>query len=348
MQQGEIYLDSYHVVTTLGSGQSATVYLLEDDSGGLWAGKVLLSTNPALRDRNLSMLRQEAQMLRVIHSDKVVRMIDVNDTGVLLRDGLPQRCAYLVLEHCAGGELYDFVHDSGRFSEELTRFYFKAILEAVVVCHRAGIAHCDLKLDNVLLDTQFQVKLADFGLATSVGTCQNGSMEAYRGTPYYMAPEIHARKPYHGFSADLFALGVCLFIMLTRACPFKSATSTDNHYCLFVNDNSRFWRLHSQISGVPISQEFANLVTSLLALDPAHRLSLAEVIAHPWMQGPVASDVPLQMTARREIVVREKARRIALENTQRLMVQRQAQASKRPQKKKTDYNELVDELVSSI
>jgi serine/threonine protein kinase len=294
------------------------------------------------------MLRQEAQMLRAIRSDKVVRMIDVNDSGVLLKDGLPQRCAYLVLEHCEGGELYDFVHDSGRFSEELTRFYFKAILEALADCHRAGIAHCDLKLDNILLDAQYQVKLADFGLATSVGTCQNGSMEAYRGTPYYMAPEIHARKPYHGFSADLFALGVCLFIMLTRACPFKSATSMDNHYCLFLSNSSRFWRLHSQISGVSISHEFASLVTSLLALDPAHRLSLAEVVAHPWMQGPVASDVLSQMTVRREIVVREKARRLAQENAQRLMVQKQAQGLKQPQKKKTDYNELVDELVSSI
>jgi serine/threonine protein kinase len=267
-----------------------------------------------------------------------VKLHTAKDAGLLKSKSLTQPCAYLVLEYCEGGELYDYVHDTGRFSEELTRFYFKGILEAIAACHRAGVAHCDIKLDNILLDAQFQVKLADFGLAIVMGTRE--TRWEYRGTPVYMAPEIHARRPYDGFGVDVFALGVCLFIMLTRTCPFKSATSSDTHYSLFLKDNACYWRMYSQLTNLTISPDFSNLVNSLLSLDPVHRLSLSEIITHPWMQGAVASDVPQQMSLRKASIAQGKTERLRLEAEYRAM--------KQVLRKRTDYNELVDELVSTM
>jgi serine/threonine protein kinase len=273
-----------------------------------------------------------------------VKLHTAKDAGLLKSRSLTQHCAYLVLEYCEGGELYDYVHDTGRFSEELTRFYFKGILEAIAACHRAGVAHCDIKLDNVLLDAQFQVKLADFGLAIAMGTGE--SNWAFRGTPVYMAPEIHARRPYDGFAVDVFALGVCLFVMLTRTCPFKSATSSDAHYSLFLKDNARYWQMYSQLTNLTISPDFSNLVNSLLSLDPAHRLSLSEIISHPWMQGAVASDVPQQMTLRKASIAQAKTERVRLEAEYRAM--KQTQVMRKTAKERTDYNELVDELVATM
>mmetsp|Transcript_14131 Transcript_14131/g.26569 ORF Transcript_14131/g.26569 Transcript_14131/m.26569 type:complete len:350 (-) Transcript_14131:1422-2471(-) len=349
MLKGESYLDSYTCVKTLGSGQSASVFLLEDAAGKLFAGKVLFDSNPYFRDRNFGLLHHEAQILRALDSDRIVKLHGIQESGVFTKEGKAQSCAYLVIEYCEAGELYDYVHDSGRFSEELARFYFRELVKTVAASHAAGIAHCDIKLDNILLDSQYQVKLADFGLATTLGTYQNGNMEEYRGTPFYMAPEIHARKPYNGYYVDIFALGVCLFIMLTRTCPFKSASHTDDHYCLFLKDNTRYWRMYSQMTNLKISPALCNLINSLLALDPTHRLSLSEIMSHPWMQGPMPTDVVQQMTARKAAIERMKSDRNRLETEQRMMIQRQAQLnSQKHQKKTTDYNDLVDELVSKM
>lgn len=345
MQLQESYLDSYIVLRTLGSGQSATVYLLKDGQGNLFAGKVLANLDICTQDRSLAMLRKEVHILRSLDSDQIVRISGVAEAGELSKEGVTQCCSYLVLEYCEGGELYDYVHDSGRFSEKLTRYYFREIVKAVAVCHSSGVAHCDLKLDNILLNHLYQVKLADFGLAVSLGSDQNGNMDEYRGTPFYMAPEIHSRKPYNGFSVDLFALGVCLFIMFTRTCPFKAASSTDDHYCLFLNDNARYWSLYSHLTHLKIPHEFADLVNSLLALNPTHRLSLSEVMAHPWMQGPIATDVVQQMDVRKANIVRLKRERQKLEADQRAP-NRPQQTSHQKQKKAPDYNDLVDELVS--
>lgn len=346
--KGELCLDSYTATRTLGSGQSATVFLLEDDSGHKYAGKVLVNSDACLRERNMALLHREAHILSSLNSNKVVKLHAAKDNGVLNKGGVKQHCSYLVLEYCEGGELYDYVHDSGRFSEELTRWYFGEVVKAVTDCHVAGVAHCDIKLDNILLDFQYRAKLADFGLAVKLDMCKGGSLQEYKGTPFYMAPEIHARRAYNAMSADIFALGVCLFIMMTRTCPFKSATSTDDHYTLFLNDNARYWRMYSQLTQLKIPTDFIDLVNNLLALDPSHRLSLAEIMAHPWMQGPLPTDVERQMRTRKTAIDRIKADRHRMETELRSTGHRLTQASSTLSAKPTDYNELVDELVSQM
>lgn len=135
-----------------------------------------------------------------------------------------------------------------------------------------------------------------------------------------MAPEIHMRKPYIGTSVDLFATGIILFIMFTQHPPFTKAVPEDPFYRLIcANRADLFWKAHSKNkpNGAEFfSDEFKNLITSMLQFDPTHRLSLAEVKAHPWYNGPVATleDVHAEFTQRIEVIRKEnEAKRIAKE-----------------------------------
>lgn len=102
--------------------------------------------------------------------------------------------SYIVLELALGGELFDFVANSGRFEEPAARYYFKQFLEGLDYVHQKGFTHRDLKPENLLLDHQFTLKIADFGFAAPVeGKDGSGNLTTKLGTLNYMAPEIHLK-----------------------------------------------------------------------------------------------------------------------------------------------------------
>lgn len=107
-----------------------------------------------------------------------------------------------------------------------------------------------------------------------------------------MAPEIHMRKPYQGASVDLFACAIILFIMIAQHPPFTKAEPSDPFYKLIcANRVDLFWRAHSRNKPDGekfFSEDFKNLITAMLQFDPTHRLTMAELKAHPWYNGPVS------------------------------------------------------------
>lgn len=106
-----------------------------------------------------------------------------------------------------------------------------------------------------------------------------------------MAPEIHARTPYQGASVDLFACAIILFITFTQHPPFSRAEPQDPFYKLLcANRADLFWKAHSRNKPEGFfSEQFKDLITSMLSFDPTHRLTLAEVKSHPWYNGPVSN-----------------------------------------------------------
>ena len=129
----------------------------------------------------------------------------------------PKDVIFIVMEMAKNGELFDIISDTGKFSEKTARYFFKKLINAVFYLHNsAGICHRDLKPENILLDSNFNPKIADFGFSTPiVGQKGNGKLNSYKGTLGYMPPEQHAKKAYSGKQADLFAMAVVLFMMIT-------------------------------------------------------------------------------------------------------------------------------------
>lgn len=214
---------------------------------------------------------------------------------------------YILLELVNGGSLFDYVAQSGRFDEKHARHYFKQIMNGLSYLHASGFAHRDMKAENILLDDDFNLKIADFGFADIIeGTDGNGMFDEKLGTAGYMAPEIHLGEAYSGQSVDLFACGIILFTMLTRRVPFNRAHPTDPHYYYLVSNPDNFWASHANAEGGEniYSDEFKDLFEKMMSFDPNLRPSLEEVLCHPFMMGdlPTRDQIHAEFTQRRSIV----------------------------------------------
>ena len=151
---------------------------------------------------------------------------------------------YIVLELAKGGELFDFLAISGKFSEPMARYFFLQMMNGLEFSHRNKVCHRDLKPENLLLDQDYNLKIADFGFARDLsGNQGDGLLSTRCGTVPYMAPEIHNSKDYSGQSIDLFAAGIILFVMVAQHQPFSKATEDDNFYkCFYKNRSDIFWK----------------------------------------------------------------------------------------------------------
>lgn len=225
----------------------------------------------------------------------------------------------------AGGELFDYVANSGPFREDICKYYFKQILQGIHYIHSKGFSHRDLKPENILLDKFYDVKIVDFGFACPLeGRDGSGVNHSQIGTPGYMAPEILAKQPYQGQVVDLFALGVILFILYSGHPPFSQADESDNYYKLLATNRSDlFWKAHSNPQRKPegfYSEEFKDLITCMLQFHPHQRLCVADIIGHPWLAngGVATTESVRQEFANRHQVNKDRA----LEEQERKATQR--------------------------
>jgi serine/threonine protein kinase len=190
------------------------------------------------------------------------------------------------MELCAGGDLLTYVRRRGCLSEDVVRDLFKQAVSAVHYCHRKGIIHRDIKLDNFLLDISGDtpiVKLCDFGVSKVI---QEGDvMFEQCGTPAYIAPEIligcrQGSNGYTGFSPDVWSLGVCLYALLFGTVPFKASNIEELHR-MIVNGT---FSLKKRQRVEKLSPSLKSLMRGLLEVNPQKRLTLDQVRSHSWFK----------------------------------------------------------------
>ena len=310
---------------TLGSGASCKVKLGLDTETGRKVAIKVMSDNMDAKIKELVM--NEVQAMQNLQHTNVINQIEYGSGIYEKTSGKKKEVSYIVLELAIGGELFDFVAISGRFEEPLARYFFRQFMAGLDYTHSKGITHRDLKPENLLLDNSFTLKIADFGFAAPVeGRDGSGYLTSKLGTLNYMAPEIHLKQPYQGKSVDLFAAAIILFIMVAQHPPFTTAQPQDPFYrCLAANRADIFWRTHCKNKPAGeafFSEDFKDLVQCMLQLDPAHRPSIQEVLAHKWMQGECPT--PEQVFA--EFEKRDQAVKASVENERQ---QKQAEREKR-------------------
>jgi serine/threonine protein kinase len=287
-------LEEYILVSTLGSGYNSKVKLgFNTKTEQYHAVKIIKHDHPKL---NLENLQKEIEILSHLNHSNIVNLIKYYECAEYTKkSGKTYNAIAIIMEVVTNGELFEYLVKSGRFSEKMARTYFKILIETLEYCHEKGVAHRDLKPENLLLDDDFNLKIADFGFSTLLSG-KNNTAQLYTilGTETYMAPELHLRQPYSGASIDLFAAGIILFNMISGTAPFQKAHPTgDSRYRLLcINDHNQFWTSHElnvqKQTGHQtqfFSDDLKDMLNSLFAYDPVLRMTISELKSHPWFQG---------------------------------------------------------------
>ncbi|CAI5940592.1 unnamed protein product [Closterium sp. NIES-65] len=266
-------LENYFTVesATLGAGQFGVVRrCVENATNQAFACKTIIKdrllTSPA-RDE---VRREVAAMRSVSGHPGVVQLRGVFED---------ERQVHLVMDLCDGGELFDEVVRRGRLPEREAALIFRQIASAVAFCHSKNIMHRDLKPENILLassDTSRlpTAKLADFGFAVPIPPGHRACGVA--GSPFYMAPEVLTGE--YGVEADVWSLGVVLYVLLSGSPPFWGAD--DNGVFRAVLEAP----LHlTSGAWAGVSAEAKGLLRCMLHRDPRRRPSAAKLLSHPWI-----------------------------------------------------------------
>lgn len=273
-------LSSYELGNTIGVGNFGKVVAATKKQSGDVVAIKLINKQTASQDDNAHggrpfrerLSREVAHLGRLSHPH-VVRLYEFIDAKDLF-------C--LVLERAADKCLFDRVADSGRIPPKETRRLFQQIISGVEYCHLSMIAHRDIKLDNILLDFQDNVKLTDFEL--SVALRQGECLKTACGSPEYVAPEIVQRVPYSGPAVDIWSCGVVLYTMLVGRYPWGKGSTPE-----------QFHRIKQGKYVVPayVPERTADLITQILVVDPEKRYSIQQIHEHDWF----AQDMPEDLSA---------------------------------------------------
>ena len=201
----------------IGEGNFAKVKLAKHTISGQ---QVLLTNQVAIKiiDKNKldkatsKKLFREVRIMRMLNHKNIVKLYEVIDTPDEL---------YLVMEYLSGGEIFDFLVAHGRMKEKDARRHFRQIIGAVAYCHGLHIIHRDLKAENLLLDENMNVKIADFGFSNQFSPGQK--LNTWCGSPPYAAPELFQGKEYSGPEVDIWSLGVVLYVFVCGSLPFDGS-----------------------------------------------------------------------------------------------------------------------------
>nr|CAB3448276.1 unnamed protein product [Digitaria exilis] len=182
---------------------------------------------------------------------------------------------HLVLDLCAGGDLFSLVQSRGPLPEPEAAGLAAQLADALAGCHRRGVAHRDVKPDNLFFDAAGALRLGDFG---SAGWFGDGlPMEGLVGTPYYVAPEVVAGGEYTE-KVDVWSAGVVIYVMLSGTVPFYGATAPEIFEAV-LRGNLRF----PPRSFAGVSPEAKDLMRRMLCRDVSRRFSAEQVLRHPWI-----------------------------------------------------------------
>jgi serine/threonine protein kinase len=257
-------IGSLAFVRVLGRGSSGVVFLaVHVETEENYAVKVM--SKQFLIDRNaVARFKREVTIFSSLDSPHVVKFYDCLDDDDLV---------YLVTEFCELGTMESVLLRPGGCAEHSAVHFVRQLLEGVRYLHSQGIAHRDLKPQNIMVDSRFNLKLADFGFAIETSA---GLQMTRCGSPIFSAPEVISGQPYDPQCADMWSLGVVVFLLVTGTIPWKDVT----------NDKSLIYDIQTAKYHVPehLSPNFANFVGGLMHPRPMLRFTANQALAHPWVQ----------------------------------------------------------------
>ncbi|KAI1329944.1 hypothetical protein F5Y16DRAFT_60460 [Xylariaceae sp. FL0255] len=212
-------------------------------------------------------IEREVAILKLIDHPNIVRMHDIWENRSEI---------YIVLEYMDGGDFFSYINQRGSLTEFEMMGYFRQLLDALEYVHSFNICHRDLKPENILMKSNGVVKIADFGMA-AIQQSPTHALRTSCGSPHYAAPELVSRKRYSVDKVDIWSLGVILYAALCGRLPFDDPQG----------NLSRL--LAKAAKGVYVLPDFLSykardLISKMLQVDSAKRISIKEIWKHPLVQ----------------------------------------------------------------
>lgn len=256
----------YEVGKIIGCGAFAKVYHGRNVRTGQSVAIKAVSKQKILRGGLTAHVKREISIMSRLRHPNIVKLYEVLATKAKI---------YFVMEFAKGGELFAKI-SKGRFSEQLSRRYFQQLISAVEYCHSRGVFHRDLKLENLLLDENWDLKISDFGLsAVKEQIRPDGMLHTLCGTPAYVAPEILAKKGYDGAKVDMWSCGVVLFVLNAGYLPFNDPNLMAMYRKIYKGEyRCPKWT----------SPDLKWFIGRLLDTDPATRITVDEILRDPWFK----------------------------------------------------------------
>ncbi len=280
-------IGNYKIGAELGSGAFGKVVLgksiLTNQTVAIKIlDKFILSQTP----EDYELVHQELSILKIVKHKYIAQLYEILETSQFI---------FIVIEYCEGKDLMDYILTKSKLSEKESLKFFQQLINTLLYLHSQNIAHRDIKIDNMLLDKEKNLKLVDFGLSTKYS--DDELLNQPCGTVVYAAPEVLDGKEYHGMLADVWSSGIVLFGMISGFLPF----------C----DNDDEINKKNVLKGkIDIPDFFPPLVKDLLKhmldINPITRYTLQEIREHPWFNNKNYNMLPGIVIGYNKIPIDEK------------------------------------------
>uniref|UniRef100_A0A673L8E5 non-specific serine/threonine protein kinase n=1 Tax=Sinocyclocheilus rhinocerous TaxID=307959 RepID=A0A673L8E5_9TELE len=246
-------IGNYRLLKTIGKGNFAKVKLARH-----------ILTGSEVRSQ------EEVTIMKNLNHPNIVKLFEVIET---------EKTLFLVMEYASGGEVFDYLVAHGRMKEKEARAKFRQIVSAVQYCHQKRIVHRDLKAENLLLDADMNIKIADFGFSNEFKV--GNKLDTFCGSPPYAAPELFQGKKYDGPEVDVWSLGVILYTLVSGSLPFDGQNLKELR--------ERVLRGKYRIPFY-MSTDCENLLKRFLVLNPTKRGTLEQIMKERWINAGFEDD----------------------------------------------------------
>ncbi|CAD8166170.1 unnamed protein product [Paramecium octaurelia] len=263
IQQQVSNLDRYLILSTLGQGSYATVKLARDKFTEKLIAIKIYSKAKLCNQQRRQQLKREIHILKLLNHPNIIKYVNTIETQMDIN---------LIVEYGGSKSLRSYLKQfpNRRLDESDAKLLFRQIVKAVDYCHSLNIVHRDIKLENILLKDNNEIKLIDFGFSVLVN--RDSKLGVFCGTPSYMAPELVNKQDYFGKPVDVWALGVLLYVLLTGHFPFKGSNDADLYGYIKKGVYPK----------ANVSTQCQKLISQMLTIRASERITTLRILQDRW------------------------------------------------------------------